>query len=88
MELSKQLCQENDDKLRRMEEGIVQSQESQKMFLDDLELSGKPNDFYNSSQNSNPRKKYAWGKKCPRIRKNLNSENPKLERRVLFLNGG
>ena len=41
VDLSKELCQENDEKLRRMEEGILQSQESQKMFLDDLELSGK-----------------------------------------------
>ena len=32
-------CAEHNEKLTKMEEGIVQSQECQKMFLDDLELS-------------------------------------------------
>ncbi len=40
VEMSNQLCIENDDKLKKMEDGIIQSQESNKMFLDDLELSG------------------------------------------------
>lgn len=39
VEMSNQLCIENDDKLKKMEDGIIQSQESNKMFLDDLELS-------------------------------------------------
>jgi len=38
--MSQEQCNEDHDKLTRMEQGIIQSQESQKMFLDDLELSG------------------------------------------------